>query len=649
LTWSETLTPKQKEFASSSLDEHSVLISGPGTGKTYTIVRKVAFLIEEKEISPSDILVISFTRSSAIELKKQLQEYFGEGNDIPSASTLHSFAFKQLLANQKLLSDILPTPIQVLDDWKEDKILHEELKILLSTHKKKVTDHFNNLSDGFDSLKCDDPDLEELEETSRFNSVWEKHREFYGYILRSELVYQTIKAVELYNGFDIDVGYKYVIVDEYQDLNRCDQALLNELKKHGAKICAIGDDDQSIYGFRHAFPDGIRNFLNEYSPSRRFLLEICRRCDKSIILLGISIISRDNERIPKVLRPSGNAGIGETHLYRFDDETNEAKGIAEICRKLIIDREYLPEDILILLAKDKNKNFSNPIKEEIEKLGIEVFNEIDENILKSNNARLVISYLRLISSFDDSIALRTIFEINSNRIAKTCYKKIYEKSLELNCNFFQTVEKISQDPQLISIVGPRIKNQFDEIKESVENYQAIFQIDENEPEIPDFFEKIKMLADLLIEEVKDRTEILDALNYCIENCKEKNFQDFFSSIYSFKEDQEQYTKDNCVNIISMHKAKGMTKKAIIVASAEDETIPGDPAMNTELDMLRLFYVSITRAKHYLAITYCKKRVGIQRFSGINSRSGRRRRTLTRFLKNNPLIISEVGESLYNEL
>jgi len=194
LVWSETLTPKQKEFASSSLDEHSVLISGPGTGKTYAIVRRVAFLIEEKEISPSDILVISFTRASAIELKKQLQEYFGEGIDIPSASTLHSFAFKQLLANQKLLNDILPTPILVLDDWKEDKILHEELKILLSTSKTKVKDHFNNLSDGFDSLKCDDPDLEELEETSRFNSVWEKHREFYGYILRSELVYQTIKV-----------------------------------------------------------------------------------------------------------------------------------------------------------------------------------------------------------------------------------------------------------------------------------------------------------------------------------------------------------------------------------------------------------------------------------------------------------------------
>lgn len=92
-----------------------------------------------------------------------------------------------------------------------------------------------------------------------------------------------------------------------------------------------------------------------------------------------------------------------------------------------------------------------------------------------------------------------------------------------------------------------------------------------------------------------------------------------------------------------------TKKAIIIACAEDETIPGDPAMNTELDMLRLFYVSITRAKHYLAITYCKERVGNQRFSGINSKSGQKRRILTRFLKNNPLLRSEVGESLYNEL
>lgn len=647
MTWSETLTPKQKEFASSSLDEHCVLISGPGTGKTYTIIRKVAFLIEENEIPPSDILVISFTRASAIELKKRLQDYFGEGYDIPSASTLHSFAFKQLLSNQKLLTDILPTPIHVLDDWKEDKILHEELKTLLNTSKRKVQDHFNNLSDGFASLKCDDPDLEVVEETSRFTSIWEKHREFYEYILRSELVYQTIKAVELYDNFEIEIGYKYVIVDEYQDLNRCDQALLKELEKHGAKIYAIGDDDQSIYGFRHAFPDGIRNFQSEYSPSSQFLLDICRRCDKSIINLGVSIISRDTERIQKAIRPSEDAGIGETHLYRFDDETNEAKGIAEICRKLIFDNDYLPDDILILLAKDLNKKFSNPIKIEIERLGIEAYNEIGENILKSDNARLLISYLRLISSFNNSIALRTIFEINPNSIAKTSYKNIYEKSLELGCNFFQTVEKISQNPQLISSVGSRIKNQFEEIKMNVENFQRIFQIDELEQKIPEFFEKIKNLTEFLIEESPDRTEILDVLNTCIENCKEKNFQDLFSSIYSFKEDQEQYTTDNCVNIISMHKAKGMTRKAIIIACAEDETIPGDPTKNTELDMLRLFYVSITRAKHYLAITYCKKRVGTQRFSGFTSRSGQRRRKLTRFLINNPLLRSELGDSLHN--
>ena len=124
----------------------------------------------------------------------------------------------------------------------------------------RVKEHFKNLSSGWDSLEID----ESLEVDPKFIGAWEKLRYIYGYTLRSELVYQLKISLENISDFELEPDLKYLIVDEYQDLNKCDLSIIKSLENRNVELFIAGDDDQSIYGFRHAHPNGIRNFISEY-------------------------------------------------------------------------------------------------------------------------------------------------------------------------------------------------------------------------------------------------------------------------------------------------------------------------------------------------------------------------------------------------
>ncbi|TKJ19982.1 MAG: hypothetical protein CEE43_13985 [Promethearchaeota archaeon Loki_b32] len=399
MSWDENLTDEQKLYASCDLDRHSVLIAGPGTGKTFTIIRKIAYMISEKNISPEDIPIVTFTRAAAAELSQRLKEFLRGEEKMLYVSTLHSFAFRQLIRNQELIANHqLPTPIRVVDDWEENNLVFEELKVILKSEKKKIRDYFRKLSADWDTLKADEDSNDDDRFTSNFLGAWGSHRKIYTYILRSELVYQVKKSIEQIGDFKLERDFEFVLIDEFQDLNRCDLALIYALRDQGSNIYGIGDDDQSIYGFRFAYPDGIRSFEENFSSADVYDLKICQRCDKKIIKLSQFVANLDKDRVPKELKPKEDAEDGEIHLYRFKNQNYEAKGIAKICKALIQKKNYSEGDILILLRIDSNQNFSEVIKNALLKEGIAVSNQNQESLLDENDGRLLISFLRLINS-----------------------------------------------------------------------------------------------------------------------------------------------------------------------------------------------------------------------------------------------------------
>jgi len=219
-------------------------------------------------------------------MRERLQSLLGSVGRRVRVSTLHAYALSELLSQG---ARGLPLPVRVAGDWEERWIVVEELARFLDRTVSQIsngrgTGALDRLADDWDTLAIDGSGWEEGHADPRFLNAWRQHREVYGYTLRSELVYQLLRELRENPGFVPDEHLAILIVDEYQDLNHCDLRTLRQLAaRSGAEVFAAGDDDQSIYSFRHAHPAGIRNFSRDYPGATIYTLSECLRCGAAIV------------------------------------------------------------------------------------------------------------------------------------------------------------------------------------------------------------------------------------------------------------------------------------------------------------------------------------------------------------------------------
>ncbi len=625
MAWDSDLSNAQVK-AASYIGGHARLLAGPGTGKTRCLTRRIAYLIIDSGISPSDILATTFTRSAAFELRKEVSEAIGNNiGKVPRISTLHSFSLRQLLRNAPI-SD-LPYPLRIADDYEEREIIIEELRVLLNRRVKEIKSLFARLSADWQTLKADQRGWESQFPDPQFVDAWREHRKIYGYTLRAELVYQLKKAL-LNPDFQLEGPPHYLLVDEYQDLNPCDLAVVRAIVARGAELYGAGDDDQSIYGFRKAYPQGIRNFNEDYKPSTDLVLEVCRRCDRKILDFAQYVARQDRQRIKKTLIPAKDAEEGVVKLSGFANQGDEARGISRICKSLLDCSEYAPEDILILLRSDYQRRFSTPIRSALEQEQIPA--ETLENptaSLDEPSGREVLCTLRLLENPQDDLAWRTLLQIRPNQIGKETLSHLYEIARSQSIRFYNAIDLVVQGQQQI----PRaaiLQIEFQNIKEHLQMLQS----KEQGVELADF---IKMLTREIVADDNERDAVKDCLNGIVTLTNAQDIKELLTSLQTSLGMYEQNPSDSGkVRIMTMHQAKGLTSPVVIIAAAEDEYIPGR-AIGLEMDdERRLLYVSLTRAKHHLYITYCNRRGGQQRRTGRNA--GMLNRHLTQFLRDIPI-------------
>jgi len=633
MQWDDSLLGEQREVAS-HIGTHALLLAGPGTGKTLTLTRRVAFLVSEKNIPPEKILVLTFTRAAAYELRKRVVEILGEekGKSI-HISTLHSFALRQLLRNSDRL-DTVPRPLRIADDWEERNIIYEDLKNILDCSLKEIRIKFNKLSADWETLTAEEEDWEESFPDPRFLGAWGEHRNVYGYTLRSELVYQLKRALEQTSDFSLESEFSYLLIDEYQDLNNCDLAIISILRDNNIEVFVAGDDDQSIYGFRYAHPDGIRNFERDYNPSTRYVLKTCVRCDRKIISFSKFIANLDPRRLAKPLEPKEGAGKGEVHLLSFRNQNDEAKGVAKICKYLIEKRNYAPNDILILMRNDNRGAFSSPIKEALENEDIPVAIPVDSTPMNTKDGRIFLSFLHLLDYRLDNLALRTLFDLRENGIGEKTILRLYQLAHNNGETFSEMVYGVMEDPSLLPNVGERIARETRDIQRILEAHRNRFESLSESTGVQNLLDALRELVEDTIPHSDIKGDILRYLKKIIEETGSTTHRELLRTLSSSIEFGEQELDPNSVNIMTMHRAKGLTAKAVIIIAVEDEYIPGRQTGEGVGDERRLLYVSISRARHFLVMTYCERRRGQQRHTG--REPGRLGRTLTRFLRDGPV-------------
>jgi DNA helicase-2/ATP-dependent DNA helicase PcrA len=546
---------------------------------------------------------------------------------MPRVSTLHSFALRELLRNEALTK--LPHPVRIADDWEERRIIEEELKYLLNKDIKHVKELLALLSADWQKLTSN---WEQRFPDPEFLSAWKEHREIYKYTLRAELVYQLRQVLqEQGENVDLEGPPTYVMIDEYQDLNACDLAVIKALAGLDSEIFCAGDDDQSIYGFRFANPEGIRRFGSDYNPFNDIKLDICQRCRENILRYGLYVAKQDIRRIEKPIKCKDWPEKGEVHVIKFPTQSEEAEGISQICHWLINHEQVEPDEILVLLRSDKDNKFSNPIKEALLNRDIPVgivSNPLE--LLNSITGREMLCLMRLRSNPYDHLAWRTILDLGNSGIGSTTFSRLYDVARRKGMTFAEVIVAVKEDPNLIPVTGNRVSEQVIRIEETLSQIGI--------PDKGKLDEWITNLAEVVVPEQGERKDIIELFLRVKEIAGVASLEDLLRALNVSLGDAEQEKEKGKVAVMTMHQAKGLSAGAVILAAAEDEYLPGRAVGEEIDDERRLLYVSLTRARKYLYVTFCNKRTGSQRHSGRNS--GKSQRTFTGFLSGGPYPVED---------
>src|SRR5664280_982513 len=282
-------TLEQQAILQHDASKNARVLAGPGTGKSATLVALIDDLLSHKP-SPR-VKLLTFTRAATGELAKKVSEHPAAAAERPS--TIHSFAIATLLRNPG--AGGLPKPLRIADDWEDKHIVRTTLARRAMVTQKQLNLLIAEMAANWESLTPDENPHVDEQMRARFIGAWHEHRNAYGYTLLAELPYALRGALRDHPDLE-GLDYDLLIVDEYQDLNACDLDVIRMIADRGCAVMAAGDDDQSVYSFRRAAPEGIRSFCGDYSGASDYPLSITQRCGSNIITWASHVIEGDPDR-----------------------------------------------------------------------------------------------------------------------------------------------------------------------------------------------------------------------------------------------------------------------------------------------------------------------------------------------------------------
>ncbi|MEX0804440.1 MAG: ATP-dependent helicase [Candidatus Binatia bacterium] len=607
------------------------MVAGPGTGKSSSIEERVLWLLAGRA-SADEICVVSFTRASALDLRQRIQTYCTQNGQATATqvrvSTLHSLALRTLRAAGLLTA--YPTEPLVLDSW--------ELKSIFDAE-------FGNFQ-GIGRTRCEEIRLEHEAfwstgqwapanyitpnppispaERNQFQAFHGPRAQLYSCVLPGEIVRQcvghiragTLDPVALLN-------LRQLIVDEYQDLNPVDLEFIDSIAARGAVLFVAGDDDQSIYSFRYASPGGIQSFSTRYPQSAQHSLSECFRCTPSVLAAGQSVIGANPgpNRIPKnhvsLYAASSPAVQGVVHRWQFQSGIAEARALAESCRDLI-SSGINPRDILILLS---NQRVLGPIlASEFETATVPFEPPHVEGFLDSEVGRLVLALARIACNSDDYTAHRVILGLLSGVGVGTC-NAISQAVIANNLNYRDIFYR-PLPATVFSARAVKALNQMQTICRQVSSWQATDQL----------AQRISDIAAIL-SNVLGPAETQAWQNYVTALPSGTTLEELRDFLWADTDEQQAallhsvYTRLNHavppggllparVRVMTMHGAKGLSARVVLVPGIEEEILPGPwrrPYPGLVLEAARLLYVSVTRARAALVLSYSATRIVDGRF------------------------------------
>ncbi len=601
-----------QEAAVKQIDGSLLILAGAGSGKTKTITSRVAYLIANG-IPPSSILTLTFTNKAAAEMRhRALSLIENEISFTPLLCTFHKFGLLFLKFHMQKINRSNAFVIIDTDDKKRIiKSFDIDLPIALVT--SEISRFKNNLITPEQAIAG-----AELLNYKKIANIYKKYE---AYITQNNLVDFDDLLVLPYRILDenpelcqeTSQKYQYIMVDEYQDTNDVQLKLLRKLTSAHNNLCVVGDDDQSIYGWRGANIKNILEFHKQFDDTKVIKLETNYRSTNNILKAANELIEHNRNRHGKKL--VGVKGEGkEIDVISSDNETIEAGSIARRISKLI-NEGVNPKDIAILYRINA---LSRSIEEGLNKAAISYKMVGGLKFYERAEIKDIISYLRLIANPHDDFSLKRVINKPKRGLGKATIDKLLFGAHEKECSVFHF---ISQEPE--SIRELTTKKAYTTLQEFVENILKIKEsLSESLYNLIDDVEDtfgIKAYYESLptsLERVLNIEEFYGLFRDFVMQNPEANLDDFLNDI-SLQSDQDQIEED-AISVMSIHASKGLEFDHLFVIGLEEGFFPllGD---GTDLEEeRRLGYVALTRAKKELTLStsssrfYKGKRAGLMK-------------------------------------
>ena len=605
----EKLNDKQKE-AVEALDGPVLVLAGAGTGKTRVLTTRLAHLLNKKLSMPWEILAVTFTNKAANEMKERVQNLLKIDIDRMWIGTFHSTGLKILRRHSELCS--LKSDFTVIDTDDQQRLIKQILESNKIDIKKYTPSNVLWMVQWFKD-KAILP-----EESSKYKFKFGRSINISKLYIEYQERLKTLNAADFGDllllpvrifreNLDILKKYqnqfKYILVDEYQDTDTCQDTFLKLLSQKYKNICCVGDDDQAIYSWRGADVKNILSFPEAYKEVKIIRLEQNYRSTDHILAAASKLIEKNKDRLGKTLWTNSSNGE-KIKLYFFEDGKDEAKNVSLEIETLKLKKLKLDEIAILVRASFQTRLFEDRLL----KIGIPYRVIGGFRFYERLEIRDAIAYFRIVFKNSDDLALERVFNTPKRGLGNTTLQKLFKYARESKMNLLDASKKIIETDELTLNARNSIKTFIDDINKWKSKINKINHIE---------------LAKIILEEsgytrmwINDKSieapGRLENLKELISALKDfSNMNEFLEHISLVMENERNYKLD-MVNIMTMHAAKGLEFENVFLAGWDEGLFPhqksleekGTQALEEER---RLAYVAITRGKKNVFISFAKRR------------------------------------------
>lgn len=609
----DKLNSEQKK-AGAKVNGPLLILAGAGSGKTRTITYRIAYMIQELGISPYSILAVTFTNKAAKEMRERVENLIGEDGKRAMISTFHSFGLRLLRVYSKIIGYDSNFTIYDTDDQK--KVVKGIMKQLVIKNKDLTE---GKIVSRISKLKEDGISPEEYEKEHKFESdaniIYEVYKR-YNQTLKenngmdfSDILTNTYKLLENREVLEkLQEKFKYIMVDEYQDTNNIQYKIINKIAAKYRNICVVGDENQSIYGFRGADIRNILDFEKDYPDAVVIKLEENYRSTKIILDAANEVIKNNKTSKDKKLwtkKVSGDKII----LKPCSDGRDEVNFVIEEIVEMRKDGRRYNDFTILYRTNAQSRLFEEGFLRY--NIPYKVFGGMQ--FYQRAEIKDILAYLSVINNTRDGINLDRIINVPKRKIGDKTIEKIKNYAEEKGLSIYDSLKEAENIPGLSSAVTEKLK-EFSNMMAELEEFSFELPVSELFDEVikkVGYFSYLNSSyddAELRIENVEELKNSIIELENVVDNL---TLREYLENVSLVSATDDLDSEREYVKLMTIHNAKGLEFPVVFLVGMEDEIFPNTTKVMIDNESLeeerRICYVAITRAEEKLYISHAAMR------------------------------------------